>query len=323
MYKYILKRLLMMIPVLLGVTVIVFAMLQVTPGDPARSILGDDATPEELEAKREELGLNDPVVVQYVNYLIDMLHGDLGESYTSGRPVLQEVMRRFPTTMQLTLVGISVSIVLGILLGVTSAVNKGKIVDKVVTVVGMIGISMPAFWIGLLLSQVFALHLQILPATGWYGPRYWVLPALTVGVNGAAAIMRTTRSSMLEVIRQDYIRTAEAKGAPRKSVIYHHALKNSLIPVITVAGLRVGIQLGGAMVVEMIFSIPGLGSYLVDAISFRDYPAVMGGVLVIAVTFSLVNLLVDILYAFVDPRIRSQYGGGKKVKFQKKEEVSA
>ncbi len=322
MYRYILKRLLMMIPVLLGVTVIVFAMLQVTPGDPARSILGDDATPAELEAKREELGLNDPVVVQYVRYLADMLRGDLGESYTSGRPVLQEVMRRFPTTMQLTLVGISVSIVLGILLGVTSAVNKGKIVDKVVTVVGMIGISMPAFWIGLLLSQVFALHLQILPATGWYGPRYWVLPALTVGVNGAAAIMRTTRSSMLEVIRQDYIRTAEAKGAPRKSVIYHHALKNSLIPVITVAGLRVGIQLGGAMVVEMIFTIPGLGSYLVDAISFRDYPAVMGGVLVIAVTFSLVNLLVDILYAFVDPRIRSQYGGGKKRKFQKKE-VSA
>lgn len=317
MHRYILKRLFMMIPVLLGVTIVVFAMLQITPGDPARSILGDEATQEELEEKREELGLNDPLVIQYFRYLNDMLHGDLGESYTSGKPVLTEVLQRFPTTMQLTLIGISVSVILGILLGVTSAVNKNKMIDKVVTVVGMVGISMPAFWIGLLLSQVFALHLHWLPATGFYGPKYFILPALTVGINGAAAIMRTTRSSMLEVIRQDYIRTAQAKGAPRKSVIYHHALKNSLIPVITVAGLRIGIQLGGAMVVEMIFSIPGLGSYLVDAISFRDYPSVMGGVLIIAVTFSLVNLLVDILYAFVDPRIKSQYSGGKRIKLRK------
>lgn len=311
MYKYIMKRLLMMIPVLLGVTVIVFVMLQVTPGDPARSILGDDATEEELALKREELGLNDPLIVQYIRYLGDMLRGDLGDSYTSGRPVLQEVMRRFPTTMQLTLVGITVSIVLGILLGVTSAVNKGKIVDKVVTVVGMIGISMPAFWIGLLLSQVFALNLQLLPATGWYGPRYWVLPALTVGVNGAAAIMRTTRSSMLEVIRQDYITTARAKGQKESKVIYGHALQNAMMPVITVIGSRFAGALAGSMVVESIFSIPGMGNYLINAINSRDYAVVQAGVFVIALWFGLCMLGMDLVYAWADPRILSQYKKGK------------
>lgn len=315
MGKYILKRLLMMIPVMLGVIVIVFIIMQMTPGDPARQILGDNATVEEVEALREEMGLNDPLVVQCFNYIKNLvLHGDFGTSYRTNLPVISDILVRFPTTMNLTFAGILFAIVLGIPLGIASALRKGSLLDEVCSVVGMVGISMPNFWIGLLLAQLFALKLGWLPATGWYGPQYWILPAITVGINGAAIIMRTTRSSMLEVIRQDYIRTARAKGVYEKVVITKHALKNAMIPIITAIGLRIGVQLGGAMVVETVFSIPGLGKYLVDSISYRDYPAVRGGVLFIAIMFSLVNLCVDIIYAFVDPRIKSQYGGSNRKK---------
>ena len=315
MGKYILKRLLMMIPVMLGVIIIVFVIMQMTPGDPARQILGDTATVEEVEALREEMGLNDPLVVQCFNYIKNLiLHGDLGTSYRTNLPVLSDILVRFPTTMNLTFAGILFAIVLGIPLGIASALRKGSVLDETCSVVGMVGISMPNFWIGLLLAQLFALKLGWLPATGWYGPQYWILPAITVGINGAAIIMRTTRSSMLEVIRQDFIRTARAKGVRENVVIVKHALKNAMIPIITAIGLRIGVQLGGAMVVETVFSIPGLGKYLVDSISYRDYPAVRGGVLFIAVVFSLVNLCVDIIYAFVDPRIKSQYGGSNRKK---------
>ncbi|WP_434309393.1 ABC transporter permease [Hominifimenecus sp. rT4P-3] len=315
MGKYIGKRLLMMIPVMLGVIVIVFIIMQMTPGDPARQILGDNASVEEVEALREEMGLNDPLVVQCFNYIKNLvLHGDFGTSYRTNLPVISDILVRFPTTMNLTFAGILFAIVLGIPLGIASALKKGSILDEVCSVVGMVGISMPNFWIGLLLAQLFALKLGWLPATGWYGPQYWILPAITVGINGAAIIMRTTRSSMLEVIRQDYIRTARAKGVYEKVVITKHALKNAMIPIITAIGLRIGVQLGGAMVVETVFSIPGLGKYLVDSISYRDYPAVRGGVLFIAIVFSLVNLCVDIIYAFVDPRIKSQYGGANRKK---------
>ncbi len=315
MYRYILKRLVMMIPVLLGITILVFLMLRLTPGDPARSMLGDTATQAEIEALREELGLNDPLPVQYIRYMRDLIfHGSLGTSYVSGREVMSEILNRFPTTILLTLWGMVVTVIIGVPTGIIAAVKQNSWGDKIATFIGLFGVSMPAFWLGLLLSQLFALKLGWLPATGFYGPKYWILPAITVGINSSALVMRMTRSTMLEIIRQDYIRTARAKGVREKSVVIQHALSNCLIPLITVIGLQVGTQLGGAMVTETIFSIPGLGKYLVDSINTRDYPVIQGGVLFIALVFSLVNLLVDILYAYADPRIKTQYvkSGGKK-----------
>ncbi|MCD8076791.1 MAG: ABC transporter permease [Lachnospiraceae bacterium] len=324
MYKYIVKRVLMMIPVLLGITILVFLMLRLTPGDPARSMLGDTATQEEVEALREELGLNDNLVVQYVRYMGDLIfHGSLGTSYVSGREVMTEILDRFPTTILLTLCGITVTILIGVPTGIIAAVKQNSWMDKVATFIGLFGVSMPAFWLGLLLAQFFSLRLGWLPATGFYGPKYWILPAITVGLNTSALVMRMTRSTMLEVIRQDYIRTARAKGVKERRVVMKHALDNCLIPLITVIGLQIGSQLGGAMVTETIFSIPGLGKYLVDSITSRDYPVIQGGVLFTSIVFCVVNLFVDILYAYADPRIKTQYvkSGGKKRTAEKVKEA--
>ena len=315
MHRYVVKRLLMMIPVLLGITILVFLMLHLTPGDPARSMLGDTASPAEIEALREELGLNDNLIVQYLRYMKNLVfHGSLGTSYVSGREVMSEILNRFPTTILLALCGIFVTVLIGVPTGIIAAVKQNSWMDKVATFIGLFGVSMPAFWLGLLLAQFFSLKLGWLPATGFYGPKYWILPAFIVGLNTSAMVMRMTRSTMLEIIRQDYIRTARAKGVKEKIVVVHHALSNCLIPLITVIGLQIGSQLGGAMVTETIFSIPGLGKYLVDSISSRDYPVIQGGVLFTAIVFSVVNLLVDILYAYVDPRIKTQYAkaGGKR-----------
>ena len=315
MHRYVVKRLLMMIPVLLGITILVFLMLHLTPGDPARSMLGDTASPAEIEALREELGLNDNLIVQYLRYMKNLVfHGSLGTSYVSGREVMSEILNRFPTTILLALCGIFVTVLIGVPTGIIAAVKQNSWMDKVATFIGLFGVSMPAFWLGLLLAQFFSLKLGWPPATGFYGPKYWILPAFTVGLNTSAMVMRMTRSTMLEIIRQDYIRTARAKGVKEKIVVVHHALSNCLIPLITVIGLQIGSQLGGAMVTETIFSIPGLGKYLVDSISSRDYPVIQGGVLFTAIVFSVVNLLVDILYAYVDPRIKTQYAkaGGKR-----------
>lgn len=314
MHRYIAKRLLMMIPVLFGITILVFLMLRLTPGDPARSMLGDTASPEEIAELREELGLDDPLIIQYGRYMRDLiLHGSLGTSYVSKREVMTEILNRFPTTILLTMCGILVTVLIGVPTGIIAAVKQNSWMDKVATFIGLFGVSMPAFWLGLLLSQFFALKLGWLPATGFYGPKYWILPAFTVGLNTSALVMRMTRSTMLEVIRQDYIRTARAKGVKESRVIIKHALDNCLVPLITVIGLQIGSQLGGAMVTETIFSIPGLGKYLVDSITNRDYPVIQGGVLFTAIVFSVVNLLVDILYAYADPRIKTQYAKpGKK-----------
>lgn len=313
MYKYVIKRIFMMIPVILGITVLVFMMLRLTPGDPAVTMAGDGATEEEISELREELGLNDPLPVQYVHFIGDLfLHGSLGTSYVSKREVMDEILSRFPTTILLTLCGIIVTLVIGVPTGIIAAIKQNTIWDRVATFIGLLGVSMPAFWLGLLLSQLFALKLGWLPATGFYGPKYWIMPAITVGLNTSATVMRFTRSQMLEVIRQDYIRTARAKGVREKTVVLTHALKNCLIPLITVVGLQIGGQLGGAMVTETIFSIPGLGKYLVDSITTRDYPVIQGGVLFTAIVFSVVNLLVDILYAYADPRIKTQYAKAKK-----------
>lgn len=320
MLKYIGKRLLMLIPVILGVTLVIFIMLALTPGDPARQILGGEATEEQVQELREKLGLNDPLPVRYVRYLWDMLHGDLGTSYSSKQPVTKELLERFPTTLLLSILCTVVGAVIGIIFGIISAVKQYTIFDNISRVLALAGISIPSFWLGLMLIIVFSVNLKWLPSSGFYGPAYWVLPAITVGLVQAATVMRQTRSAMLDVVRQDYIRTAKAKGQTELKVVMGHALPNALIPIITVLGMQFGHGLGGAVISEQIFSIPGIGKLMVDSITARDYPVVQGGVLMIAISFTVVNLLVDILYAFIDPRIKALYVG-KKAKSRKKEEA--
>lgn len=314
MIKYILRRILLLIPVLLGVTVVIFTLLYFTPGDPAITVLGDTATQEELEACREELGLNESYFVQLGKYIWNVCHGDFGKSYLNGRSVSQDLLQRFPTTLKLALLSTLIAVVVAIPLGIVSATHQNKLIDTVARLCSLIFVSMPNFWSGFMLIVIFAVNLKWLPASGFYGPKYWILPMVCLGMSVTGEIMRSTRSSMLEVIRQDYIRTARAKGATEKMVIWHHALKNALIPVITVIGIRVGISLGGSILTESIFSIPGLGRYLVDAVKARDYPIVRGGVLLIALAYGVVNLIVDIIYAFIDPRIKSQYQSPKRAR---------
>lgn len=313
MYRYILKRIGMMIPVLLGVSFVIFALMHYAPGDPVRMILGNSATQEQVEAMRESMGLNDPMLIQYLNYMKNLLlHGDLGTSYVHKAPVLQLVAQRLPVTLLLSVLGIAFALVLGVPAGIVSAVKQYSILDYFMMVVALLGISMPNFWLGIIMILIFSRGLGWFPVSGWGGPIYWVLPMIAVGASCASSIARMTRSSMLEVIQQDYINTAKAKGQKEYVVVLRHALKNSLIPIITSAGLLFGMLLGGAVVAESVFSISGIGKLMVDAISQRDYPIVTGTALIIAAMLGLLNLLVDISYAFVDPRIKSQYSSGKR-----------
>ncbi|EXG85332.1 MAG: ABC transporter permease [Lacrimispora sphenoides] len=312
MYKYIIKRLLMLIPVIIGVTFIVFFILNLSPGDPAAIILGDQASAEALAMKREELGLNDPLLIRYGRYLVRMLHGDLGTSYKNSLSVWDQVISRFPNTAMLAVAAILVALAIGIPVGIISAKNQYSALDNISMVTALIGVSMPSFWMGLLLVIVFALKLGWLPSQGMgqgLAPllKSLVLPAVTLGTSAAATITRMTRSSMLEVIRQDYIDTARAKGVSEKIITYRHMLKNAMIPIITAVGLQFGTLLGGAMLTETVFSWPGLGRLMVEAIKSKDIPLVLGSVIFLAVMFTVVNLAVDIVYAFVDPRIKSQY----------------
>ena len=314
MIKFIAKRLLMMIPVLLAVTLIIFTLMVITPGNPAELLLPDDATQEQIDQKEKELGLDQPFVVRYVNYVKNIVTKfDFGTSYTTGRSVSEEILTRFPTTIKLAVASITVAVVIGVLAGVISATRQYSAFDNTAVVVSMVGVSMPNFWQGLLNILVFAVILRWFPASGIYdGWKSWVLPAVTIGTSSAANIMRMTRSTMLEVIRQDYIRTARGKGQSEVKIRYVHALRNALIPIITVIGNSFGSMLCGAVLTESIFSIPGLGKLVVDAINIRNYPMVQGAVLFIAFIHAMVNLLVDILYAVIDPRIRSQYSRPRK-----------
>lgn len=313
MHKYIFKRLLMMIPVLFGVLLIVFILNHITPGDPARQLVGDSASLADVEAMREKLGLNKPLYEQFGSYIWNLLaRGDLGTSYQSKQPVAKEIMQRFPTTILLAVVSVILSVGIGIPTGVLSAIRQYSWIDKLSRVLALLGVSMPNFWQGLMNILLFSIYLGWLPASGFYGWQYWILPAVTIGTSSAATITRMTRSSMLEVIRQDYIRTARAKGQSERIITIHHALKNALIPIITIIGIQFGGLLGGAVLTETVFAIPGLGKFMVDAIKARNYPVVQGGVLILAFVFSFVNLIIDILYAFVDPRIKSQYKTYKK-----------
>lgn len=303
----------MLIPVLLGIVLVVFIMNRISPGNPARMLLGDGATDEAVAALEEELGLNDPLYVQFFNYVKGVVtEFDLGTSYQTKRPVITELMDRFPTTAKLAFFSILLSAVVGITLGIISAVKQNTPIDHLSTGVALLGVSMPAFWLGMMLILVFSIYLKWTPVSDITGWKSWILPTITSSMAGMATITRMTRSSMLEVICQDYIVTARAKGLTERVIIVKHALKNALIPIITVLGIQLGVMLGGAVLTETVFSINGLGKYMVDGIKNRDYPVVQGGVLLLALVFSCVNLVVDIIYAYVDPRIKSQYSRSRK-----------
>ena len=308
MYKYVLRRVMLLIPVIIGVTFIIFTMMYLTPGDPAKIMLGESAKQEDIERLQEELGLNRPYLVQFGDYVRKaVLEQDIGRSYATKRPVTEEVMGRFPVTLKLAAFSILIAVAIGIPIGIVSATKQYSLFDNISMVVALLGVSMPNFWQGLLLILLFSVTLGWLPASGFSSFKHMILPAVTIGTSTAAVITRMTRSSMLEVIRQDYIRTARAKGQVESKVVNRHALKNALIPIITVVGLQFGYLLSGAVLTESIFAVPGVGRLMVESIRARDFPVVQGAVLFIAVTFSIVNLFVDIMYAYVDPRIRSQY----------------
>ena len=308
MLKYIFKRILMMIPVLLGVLFLVFTMNEISPGDPAAMIAGDAASVEVVEQIREDLGLNKPLPVRFFNYTKNLvLHGDLGTSYKTKRPVLDEVMDRLPTTILLSLTSAAFAVFLSIPIGIISAIKQNTWIDNLLMVLALIGVAMPAFWQGLMTIILLSVKLGWFPSYGFTTPAHWFMPVLTIGTGAMASLVRITRSSMLEVIRQDYIDTARAKGVSDKKITTRHMLKNAMIPIITAVGLQFGTLLGGAMLTETVFSWPGLGRLMVDSIKSKDIPMVLGSVIFLAIMFTVVNLAVDIIYAFVDPRIKSQY----------------
>jgi len=307
MLKYVIKRVLSLIPVIIGVTLIVFLILNLAPGDPTRMILGDMATPEQVAQLRQEMGLDDPVLVQYARYMMNLLHGDLGISYRTKGPVSEEIMARFPYTLSLSLVATVFSIAIAIPLGIIAAVKQNTVIDNLSMVIALIGVSMPMFWLALLLILTFSLKLGWFPVSGANNLNSIVLPAIALGFMNMASTARITRSSMLETIRQDYIRTARSKGIPYNVVIRKHAFKNALIPTITVCGLQIGGLLGGSVLSETVFAWPGIGRLMVQSISGRDVPMTLGCIVVFTICFAVVNLLVDLLYGFVDPRIKSIY----------------
>ncbi|PRR79029.1 Dipeptide transport system permease protein DppB [Clostridium liquoris] len=332
MLKYILKRLALLVPVIIGVSVLVFLVMHVFTTDPASIILGQHATAEQVEKLREELGLNKPLYVQYFMFMKGVLHGNFGNSLITKTSVTNEILSRFPATIELALVAIIIASIFGILMGILSAVKQNSIVDYISMFVSLIGVSMPIFWLGLMLIVLFSVKLHLLPVsgritigmepihiTGLYlidslvsgnmaafkdSLKHLILPSIALASYSTAIIARMTRSTMLEIIQQDYIRTARAKGLFEKTVILKHALRNALIPITTVIGLQLGSLLGGAVLTETVFSWPGVGSYTIDAILKSDYPVVQGAVMIFATVFVLVNLVVDLLYAYLDPRIK-------------------
>ncbi len=308
MIKYVIKRILLLIPIMLGVSFIVFGLLYMAPGDPARNILGPQASEETVQQLREDMGLNDPFLVQFGRYVGNIVtKGDLGKSYTTKMPVAQEILGRAGFTVRLAFCATLVAVIFGIPIGIISAIKQYSLFDNITMIFALIGISMPVFWLGLLLILLFSVNLGWLPSSGFDTPLKMILPSLALGSQSISVITRMTRSSMLEVIRKDYIRTARSKGQREKNVIWQHALGNALIPIITIVGIQFGQLMGGALMTEVIFSIPGIGRLMVDAIKMQDAPMVLGCVLFVAVDFALVNLIVDLLYTYVDPRIKSKY----------------
>lgn len=307
MAKYILKRILYMIPVLLGVTFLVFLIMHLAPGNVAQMLLGDNATAEQVEKLQHEMGLDQPILIQYLNYMKELLHGNLGTSYTSGESVNAKIMACFPYTLKLTLVAAVFSIILALPLGILAAVKQNTWVDNLSMILSLIGVSMPIFWLAVMLILLFSLKLGWFPV---YGASQWnsiILPAISLGLMNMASIARTTRSAMVETIRQDYIRTAYAKGLPDGTVIMRHAFRNGMLPTITVIGLEIGQMLGGSVLTETVFAWPGVGRLMIQSINGRDTPTVMGCIILMTLCFSLVNLFVDLLYGVFDPRVRTMY----------------
>ena len=310
---YVVRRLLLAVPVLVGVSILVFAVMHLSPGDPAAIMLGAQATREDVERLHRDLGLDRALPVQYARWIGRVLQGDLGRSIPLGREVLPEVLIRFKATLILTAGALLVALLIGVPAGIVSATRQYTWLDRLSMGVAVTGVSLPVFWTGIMLIIVFSLTLRWLPSAGMFSPYggglgdlawHLVLPAITLGTASAAALARMTRSAVLEIVRQDFVRSARAKGLDERAVVGRHVLKNALNPIVTVLGIQVGTLLGGAILTETVFSWPGLGSMMVRAIQARDYPLVQGGVLLIATTFVLVNLLVDLLYAWFDPRIR-------------------
>jgi peptide/nickel transport system permease protein len=298
-----------MIPILLAVAVLIFTLMYFVPGDPATIALGGSAaTQADMEAAREAMGLNRPYIVRLGEYISNLVFRfDFGKSYSYGSPVGKELMRRFPNTLAIALASIILSVLIGVPLGVRAAVKANTVEDRLSMFFSLLGNSMPGFWLALLLVLLFALKLGWLPSSGSRTWRHFILPAMANSIGGVAGIARQTRSSMLEVIRSEYVTTARSKGLTERAVIYGHALPNALIPIITICGGRFGFMLGGTMIIETIFSIPGIGSYLIDGINSRDYNVVQGSIIYIALTFGVIMLITDIIYAYVDPRIKAQY----------------
>jgi peptide/nickel transport system permease protein len=307
MLRYIGKRLALMIPVLIAVTLLLFIIQAVAPGDPAVMALGQDASETEKYEWKEERGLNAPLAVQYFNYMKNLVCGDFGNSYSDGRPITQSIVSRWPTTIIYATVSLLIASVIGIVLGVLSAVKRGKFFDSVMRVISIVMFSMPNFWFALLLIIVFALDLKWFPVSGFYGPKYWVLPIVALMITNSAGILRFTRSSMLDNLQADYVRSARAKGQTEFKVIMHHVFNNSLIPIVTYVGSCLASAFGGVIVLEQVFSIPGLGTLLITAINHRDWPLLRGCVILIAVTTAVMNLLIDLIYAFLDPRVKARF----------------
>lgn len=303
-----------MIPVILGVSLLVFTMMELSPSDAAQIILGIRATPESLAALREKLGLDNPFWVRYFTYIWNALHGNFGESWRSGLPVLQEIMVRFPSTIRLALGSMALMVLIGVPVGIVSAVKQYSIMDNVTLTGALIFSSMPSFWLGTLLILAFALGLGWFPATGGESIKSYILPWITLAASSLATLVRMTRSSMLEVIRADYIKMARAKGASEQRVILRHALRNALLPIVTIIGMDFGKLLGGTMIIEQVFTLPGLGALAITSVRQLDVPMVLAEVLFIAVLTGFINLIVDILYVYIDPRLKSQYIMTKKVR---------
>ena len=321
MIRYIVKRLLLMIPILLGISLIVLIFIDIAPGDPARIKLGTEATEEEVQDLREAMGLNDTFIVRYVRFISNAIRGDFGRSFNNNRSVLEEMIQRFRYTLVISFLSVILSVAIGIPLGIYAATHQYTWKDNAAIALSLFCISMPSFWFALLMIQFFSIKLGILPPAGIESWKGWIMPTISLALGYAALITRQMRSNLLEVIRQDYITTARAKGQAEHKVLYRHALKNAIIPIILIVGSIFGMSLGGAMIAEVIYSVPGLGSYTLSGLTGRDYPVIQASTFFMSTIFSIVILLIDVAFAFIDPRIRSQYAG-KRHKTVKSVEVT-
>ncbi len=308
MFKYIIKRILLIIPVVIGITLFIYLLLDLAPGDPVSMILGTDATPEQVAQVRSELGLDQNVFVRYINYMTSAVKGDLGNSWINSQPVLEEFLQRFPNTLALAFSALAITIMFGLSFGTIAAVRQNRPIDGITLILALLFASMPTFWFGLMMQLLFALKLNWFPAMGVGTVKHLVLPAFALSLGTMANQVRMTRSSILDVINMNYVRTARSKGAGEFRVVLRHVIRNALMPVVTNWGLTFATAFGGTIISETVFSIPGISSLLINAVKVRDVPVVMGTVIIVAIIVAVINLLIDIIYAFIDPRVKLGYG---------------